>query len=89
MYVKTLTGVERMQWSTLLGEFDDHSSEYMMPAALAFTLVDASGKRLFDGTMEDAKAIAGKSGAAIFEVFKVADEINTFTEKALEDVEGN
>lgn len=90
VYVRTLTGVQRMEWSKVIAELNEEGSQHLLPAcAVVFTLCKADGVSCFDRNLESVKALAAKSGAAILKVFTVADEVNAFTEKAMEELEEN
>ena len=90
VYVRTLTGVQRMQWGNVIGELNDDGHKHLLPAcSVTLTLCDELGEPPFEGTSENGRARAAKCGSAILAVFEKADEINAFTAKAVEDIEEN
>ncbi len=86
--ISTMTGTARDAWEASLIDKGGKVNMANIRARLVVACaVDEAGNRLFsDG---DAVALGAKSGAALERCAKIAQRINSLTEKDIEEAKGN
>jgi hypothetical protein len=82
VYVRTLTGSERVRLSEILESGDATGAQ-----VVALVAVDEEGNRLF--SEDDVDALSEKNGKALERIVSAAMEWNFVTEDSLEAEEGN
>lgn len=84
VFVKTMSGLERDRFETLL---QDGKRSNFRGTLAAITVCDAEGKRLF--TEADAKALAEHAASALERIATVAIRLNKFTADDVKELEKN
>jgi len=74
VYVKSLTGVERLELERQFHTLYKEGSESIAPCLLAATICDADGQVVF--SYSDVQALEKKNGGAIARLFSVASTLN-------------
>lgn len=87
--VGAMSGTDRDAWELLVFGSGDRNKavENVRASLLAFTIVDADGKRVFSA--EDVKALGAKSSAALDRVFTAAKRLNRLSDDDVEDLAKN
>lgn len=89
--IRTMTGEQREELEGLIASFKQAGAKGGKKSARAiaavFSLVDASGVRLFK--VEDAAALAQKSGVALDCIFDRVLKLNAMTKSEAEAISGN
>lgn len=89
--VRTLKGTERDKFEESITDFEADSrriiAENLRAKLVAVSVVDESGKRLFDDN--DVRRLGGKSARALDRVFSVAQRLSGITNEDVEELVKN
>lgn len=88
VFVRTMSGAERDAFEQAIVDARKGKASVNVRATLAVRVVtNAAGERVFDD--EDAEALGKKSGRALGRIFDVAQRLNGFSDKDVDELEGN
>jgi len=91
VYLRTLTGAERdaFEGGLMKGKGKNRAPDLanLRARLVALCAVDADGKRIFAD--DDIHALGGKAAAPLDRLFSAAQELNSLSDKDVEELEGN